>query len=272
MKITVIVPYRNASKHLARCLKSLVQQEGDLQVITVNDNGNYDTEDYQIAQRAELLCPLRFLSLSNERAPGVSGARNTGLIYANGDWITFLDADDTWLPDAMDQINKAIASAPADTDIIQLNHLRHYVEIGKTALRYDNQGGTYMPQGMPKQWFAVWNKLYNARHLIEEISLEFKEGLQFGEDELFNLQALDLANGHKIHHADHDTIALKRYFDNKQSLSRTRTREDLISHIRATEDALFTIRNSEVRDLARRTIAEHWQGPTFIQAFSGEVL
>ena len=270
MKITVIIPYRNASKYIGRCLASLIQQDGDLQVITVNDNGSHDTEDYQIAENAQV--DVRFLNIDNERTPGVSGARNTGLIYADGDWITFLDADDTWLPDAMDQLYQAIASAPADTDIIQLNHLRHYVESDKTALKFDNQGGTYTPQGMPKQWFAVWNKLINARHLIEETSLEFKEGLQYGEDELFVLQALDIANGHKIHHAAHDTIALKRYFDNKQSLSRIRTREDLISHIRATEDALFTIHSSEVRDLARRTIAEHWQTPTFIQAFSGEIL
>ena len=270
MKISVIIPYRNASKYIGRCLASLIPQDGDLQVITVNDNGSHDTEDYQIAENAQV--DVRFLNIDNEKTPGVSGARNTGLIYADGDWITFLDADDTWLPDAMTQLYQAIASTPADTDIIQLNHLRHYVENDKTVLKYDNHGGAYWPQGMPKQWFAVWNKLINARHLIEETSLEFKEGLQYGEDELFVLQALDIANNHEIHHAAHDTIALKRYFDNKQSLSRVRTREDLISHIRATEDALFTIHSAEVRDLARRTIAEHWQGPTFIQAFSGEIL
>ena len=87
--ISIIVPFKNAAPWIKRCADSLMAQDGSFEVIFVND-GSEDGSDDIVAEYAG----DKFFLVDNEDMRGVSGARNTGLKYAQGDWITFLDADD----------------------------------------------------------------------------------------------------------------------------------------------------------------------------------
>ena len=131
MRISVIVPYHNAAPWLVRCLNSLTDNEGDFEFILVNDRsedaGPSIVEAYSKVDE-------RFIVLDNERGPGVSGARNTGLDFASGDWVTFLDADDKFTVYAWDTFTKAI-KADRLAAVIQFNHYRYYEEINKTVLK-----------------------------------------------------------------------------------------------------------------------------------------
>ena len=146
---------------------------------------------------------------------GVSATRNRGLfsvLLRNIDYITFLDADDTFNADAYDQICAAIEEAP-DADIIQLNHEREKEGFPKW-MKHFNEKGWYGLDKLPAFWVAVWNKIYKA-DLIRNI--RFVEGLNYGEDEIFNLECL--AKARRIYCSER--FAMVHHFDNPNSLTKT---------------------------------------------------
>ena len=94
--VSVIIPTRNRAPLLARALDSVFSQYGvgeqfDLDVIVVDD-GSTDSTATVVGEYADVRC----LRLSTNR--GVSAARNTGIETSRGEFISFLDDDDVWLP------------------------------------------------------------------------------------------------------------------------------------------------------------------------------
>lgn len=96
IKISVIIPHYNIPELLVRALRSIPQRK-DVQIIVVDD-GSPNAELYK-SKYSELS------ALNVEFYPqphcGLAGhMRNIGLEYAEGEWITFLDADDFFAGDA----------------------------------------------------------------------------------------------------------------------------------------------------------------------------
>jgi glycosyltransferase involved in cell wall biosynthesis len=94
-RVSVIIPAYNTALLIANCLDSVFSQTfHDFEVIVVND-GSPDT-----AQLEEVLRPYRekivYVLQQNKRA---AGARNTAIHKARGEFLAFLDSDDSWLPD-----------------------------------------------------------------------------------------------------------------------------------------------------------------------------
>ena len=251
--ITVIIPYRDAASWIGRCADSLHAQKGDAQFILVNDNSKDDGDEiaWEHAQK-----DARFFLLENTRGAGVSGARNTGLEAAAGEWITFLDADDEMLPDAIDIMSQAASRHNAQ--IFQFNHLRYYTKINKEVLKYTNGGGFYTVDRLPKMWFSVWNKLYKAE-LLEGV--RFDETIQYGEDGLFNLACL--AGAKRIRHMARDTVTVRHRFDNAESLTRAKTARDLITQAHAYETFLLRQTDPAIRLAVCDELARLWGGKTF---------
>lgn len=92
-KISIIIPVYNVEKYLKRCLESVVNQTyKNLEIILVND-GSTDSSleicnDYADKDPRVLVI--------NQDNKGLSGARNSGLEIAKGDYIGFVDSDD-WI-------------------------------------------------------------------------------------------------------------------------------------------------------------------------------
>ena len=90
--VSIIVPVYNRQNTLARTAQSALSQSWkNLEVILVDDGSSDASLD--VAKRIQSRDP-RVRVLTNERTKGASGARNTGLDVARGEWITFLDSDD----------------------------------------------------------------------------------------------------------------------------------------------------------------------------------
>jgi glycosyltransferase involved in cell wall biosynthesis len=94
-RVSVIIPAYNTAHFIANCLDSvLCQTFYDYEVIVVND-GSPDT-----AKLEEALSPYQhkivYVLQENKRA---AGARNTAIRQARGEFLAFLDSDDSWLPD-----------------------------------------------------------------------------------------------------------------------------------------------------------------------------
>jgi glycosyltransferase involved in cell wall biosynthesis len=93
-RVSIVIPSYNTANLIAGCLDSVFAQTfQDFEAIVVND-GSPDT-----AQLEEVLRPYQerivYIRQPNKR---VAGARNTAIRQAKGDFLAFLDSDDTWLP------------------------------------------------------------------------------------------------------------------------------------------------------------------------------
>ena len=89
--ISVIVPIYNAEAYLAKCIESLIHQtHRALQIILVNDGSTDDS--LTIAQ--QFAADDQRIQVYSQPNQGQAAARNLGIQYASGEWISFVDADD----------------------------------------------------------------------------------------------------------------------------------------------------------------------------------
>jgi glycosyltransferase involved in cell wall biosynthesis len=93
-KVSVIMPSYNTATLIAESLESVFAQDySDFEVIVIND-GSPDTPELE-----RVLEPYRerivYLKQENRRA---CGARNNGINHARGEYLAFLDSDDSWMP------------------------------------------------------------------------------------------------------------------------------------------------------------------------------
>ena len=95
---SVVIPLYNKSGEIERCLRSvLAQTYADFQVIVVDDGSSDDSAD-----KVRGFDDPR-IALILQSNGGVAAARNTG-IAAAGEWVAFLDADDSWSKDHLQNL------------------------------------------------------------------------------------------------------------------------------------------------------------------------
>ena len=89
--VSIVVPIYNVEKYLSKCIDSLISQTyKNLEIILVND-GSTDQSGEIAQQYAKQDSRIRYIVQKNK---GLGGARNTGLEYAKGNYILFIDSDD----------------------------------------------------------------------------------------------------------------------------------------------------------------------------------
>jgi glycosyltransferase involved in cell wall biosynthesis len=118
--VSAIVPTYRRLTLLERALGSIGMQDGGPdEVVVVNDGPEPDS--LAIQRLAARVNCSRVAVISNARAQGASGARNTGAEHATGEWIAFLDDDDEWLPGYLRRVRQCIADGEVDvvcTDLL----------------------------------------------------------------------------------------------------------------------------------------------------------
>ena len=106
--ISVVIPAYNAMKYLPETLDSVLQQTyKDFEVIIVNDGSSDAIEDWFGSSVHDPR--VRLFSQDNQ---GLSGARNSGIELARGEFIAFLDADDLWHPIKLEKQLKLFLERP----------------------------------------------------------------------------------------------------------------------------------------------------------------
>ena len=109
MRVSIIVPIYNVEKYITRCLDSVQRQTyTDIECILVDDKGQ--DESMQITKQfiETHKGNVKFVLCEHSVNQGLSAARNTGLRKASGDYVFFLDSDDS-IPD--DSIEKLVHEA-----------------------------------------------------------------------------------------------------------------------------------------------------------------
>ncbi|MBQ8535454.1 MAG: glycosyltransferase [Bacilli bacterium] len=103
-KFSIIIPVYNVEKYIDGCLKSVMNQSyKDYEVIVVNDGTKDNSMD--IVKNYDV-------KVIEQKNQGLSAARNTGVKHAKGDYLIFLDSDDSWNENLLEEISKSLKNNP----------------------------------------------------------------------------------------------------------------------------------------------------------------
>ena len=115
MLFSIVVPVYNVEKYLTKCLDSIAAQTfRDFEVIIVDDGSKDscpETADAYAAGQGN----FRVIHQENQ---GLVGARNTGLLAASGDYVTFLDSDDWADPSMLSFVAGKLEEFPEKPDMV----------------------------------------------------------------------------------------------------------------------------------------------------------
>jgi glycosyltransferase involved in cell wall biosynthesis len=119
--VSVIIPTFNRAGCIARAIDSVLAQTYRDREIIVVDDGSTDNTMQVLENYAERIRCIR------QDNAGVSAARNAGLRAAQGEWVAFLDSDDTWLPSKlavqMDLVERT-GTEVCFTSVVQVDETR----------------------------------------------------------------------------------------------------------------------------------------------------
>ena len=178
--ISVIVPVYNVEKYIRQCLDSIVGQTyQDLEIILVDD-GSPDSSGAICDEYAEKDSRIKVIHKQNE---GQSIARNVGMQTATGDFIGFVDSDDSIDLEMFEKLFSAIDGV----DIAICGH--NVVYDAKIETNSKGKEKTLNESELWQEVFgnlnnAVWNKLFR-RELLTNI--QFDSNFAHGEDLIFNI-------------------------------------------------------------------------------------
>ena len=180
-KLSVIVPVYNVEQYIRPCIESIFGQgldESDFEVIMVNDG----TQDRSFDNISDLFAMHTNMFRVNQENQGLSAARNTGLAYAKGTYVLFVDSDDLLVEGSVAQLLKVAEDNLADivvADFVKLsdeeisNYQPHYQEsmpfVCKTGSRL------FLEDLNPSENY-VWRTLYR-REFLEDYHLRFIPGI-----------------------------------------------------------------------------------------------
>jgi glycosyltransferase involved in cell wall biosynthesis len=104
--ISVVIPTHNRCVLLERAIGSVLGQTRPADEIIIIDDGSTDGTGELVQKKYPALV---YFYQENK---GISSARNAGIEKARGEWIAFLDSDDTWLPRKLEYQQKALQAMP----------------------------------------------------------------------------------------------------------------------------------------------------------------
>ena len=123
MKVSIIIPIYNVQDYIIRCLDSVCQQTyHDIECILVDDCGKDNSVALAEKYIKKYAGNIHFKTLHHSHNKGLSGARNTGIEAATGDYLYFLDSDDAITPNCISTLTQLAKKYP-QADFIQGNLL-----------------------------------------------------------------------------------------------------------------------------------------------------
>lgn len=191
--ISVIVPVFNREHTIEMCIEGICNTSyQDFEVIIVDDGSTDNT--YQRCEKLE----KRFscVSLLRQNNQGVSVARNTGILHARGEYIMFVDSDDTLPPDTLNMIGNIMRGG---YDIVFLGHSFAKIKGGKLVFKDECKTQTqFVVKGNVEsvrwvfteynpyinQFYTVWAKVFK-KSIIQMNHIEFRKDISLGEDQIF---------------------------------------------------------------------------------------
>lgn len=190
MKVSIIIPMYRVENYIEKCIKSCISQNNitlgdDYEIICVDD-GSPD-KSASIAESFER--NYEGLRVVHQENQGLSGARNTGMSFAHGEYVWFVDSDDWIEPNCLYNLCSYLKD---DIDIVEIQ-FKYAFEDGtfapgesrcpivgvKTGIEATLKGGVHIPAQ-----FSIFRLDF-----LKEYNLRFVKGI-YHEDVEFKVRAL----------------------------------------------------------------------------------
>lgn len=229
MKLSIIIPMFQAENYIENLVQALGKQidGNDTEVIFVDDNSTDSTWSRCVEICDKLLPAARVIS--NTEGKGVSGARNTGIKEAIGEYITFVDADDLiteqYLQTMVQSICEEGSEKPADVILYGYQNVDAEGKTMSEVLPQKNRSYSiqeFMLDAFSQcyqEWLInpCWNKLYRKEILVNA-GIRFPQDTSMGEDLTFSLKCIERAKSVRTvkqavyHHVEHNGDRLTKGF------------------------------------------------------------
>ncbi len=188
--VGIIVPVYNTSRFLSRCLDSITTQSYENLEIILIDDGSTDNSGAICDQYAGVDRRIHVVHQPNR---GASSARNYGLKLSRGEYICFIDSDDTVAPDFVSTLLDAILTTGSDISSSRMEQVK------KGAVAEKRVGEIRALSGTDATWEMLYLREPNmntpckmfSRHIIADLRFP-DEGM--GEDFYFSYLALSASD------------------------------------------------------------------------------
>lgn len=189
VKLSIIIPVYNVEKYVGNTLNSIVCQKQNLfdyEVIVVDD-GTPDCSMKIVESYKNMLPQMRILSQENQ---GLSSARNAGMNSAKGQYLWFVDSDDTITDNAFDIISEVLSMSQADIIGFSVNKI--CVDTGKISIEpclFKESYKRYYYKELPgvflhgKIHSGLAQRYIYKRSFLSDNDLQFYPGIYFEDDE-----------------------------------------------------------------------------------------
>ena len=188
-KCSVIIPVYNVEKYLTTALESVINQTfSDIEIICIND-GSTDNSLTILENYAQKDSRIKLINQHNQ---GVSAARNAGLEAACGEYIMFLDPDDTYDLTLCEKVVEKINTE--NPDIVMWGHKNIYenkiISQNEQVMAINillNKTHPSLFDFMQIQIW-VWDKAFR-KEFLEKNHIKFWQGITNAEDVIFCIEA-----------------------------------------------------------------------------------
>lgn len=222
---SVVMPSYGVEKYLAKAVECIKNQTfSDWELVIVEDGSPDKTGE--ISDRLALTDDRIFV-VHHEKNKGLSEARNTGIKYAHGQYIWFMDPDDTVDLDLLEKVAASLEKNPAQ--LVVFGHIEEYYgEDGSFSYGHEirPEGKIFANQKALRDYVLkleqetiygyAWNKMYSLDY-IREKGFRY-ETVRLIEDIVFNIQycndisSMNLLNIAPYHYAKRMTGSLTTKF------------------------------------------------------------
>jgi glycosyltransferase involved in cell wall biosynthesis len=187
--LSIVIPVYNLERFIIKCLESLENQtNSDFEAIIVNDGSTDNT--LEIIEDFLKQTSLKNARLFNSSNKGVSEARNLGIRESSGDYLLFLDGDDSIQPSLVE----TIYNLKKKYDIIFFNHdfvdedNYSVIKSSVNKLDKDSFSNDYFIRNhlLTTHYLHLWiGSIVFSKKFLSSLNLQFISKLQVGEDTNF---------------------------------------------------------------------------------------
>ncbi len=195
IKISIIVPVYNTGVFLKNCVDSILSQTLKEWELLLIDDGSTDESGSICDEYSRLDGRITVIHKKNQ---GVSVARNTGIGMAKGEYIGFVDSDDTIEPEMYEKLyNEAIGNnaeiAMCDAVTVYKDNREEKDTIAQLSDTVTIEKSCWSPSLVKEMAGSSCRCIY-SNALIQRHSSQFPVALKFSEDRVFNIYMMGYAN------------------------------------------------------------------------------
>ncbi len=181
MLLSVIIPAYNCKETLSAAVFSVAENFKDTEIIIIDDGSTDSTPEVIEDLKKQYSCIVS-KRIYNQ---GPANARNEGIKAAQGNFVMFIDSDDTFRKNTFEAVTQHLT---ADTDLLIFGFCQNFLGRAQDkvySLDSPFNVDEYYSNNLLNQ---VWNKAYRREFLINN-NIIFKD-YRYGEDRIFNAEVL----------------------------------------------------------------------------------